>query len=122
MTDPADPLDALLPLTPVVAHALVALAGRPLHGYAIAQEVEEVTDGRVRMGPGTLYGALQRMRDDGLIAEADPDDVAAHDEDTAHASRRRYYTLTPLGRRVLRADVQRLERAAELARVRLGDA
>ena len=110
-----DRLDALLPLTPVVFHALLALAAGPAHGYAIAREVEEVTRGRVRMGPGTLYGSLQRMRDDGLVEEAEnPGDEGAH------ADRRRYYALTPLGRAVLEAEGARLARAARLVAARLG--
>ena len=110
-------LDALLPLTPVVFHVLLALAEGPAHGYAVAREVEEVTEGRVRMGPGTLYGSLQRMRDQGLVEEADnPGDEAAH------AERRRYYALTPLGRAALRAEGERLGRAARLVAARLGGA
>lgn len=107
-------LEPLLPLTPVVFHILVALAGGPGHGYAVAQEVERVTDNRVRMGPGTLYGALQRMRDDGLIEEAENPG-----EEGAHADRRRYYGLTALGRDALRAEAGRLARAVDLARARL---
>lgn len=107
-------LERLLPLTPVVFHILVALAEGPAHGYAVAQEVERVTDGRVRMGPGTLYGALQRMRDDGLIEEAENPG-----EEGAHADRRRYYRWTALGRDALRAEAGRLGRAVDLARARL---
>lgn len=107
-------LDELLPLTPVVLHILVALADGPGHGYAVAQEVERVTDGRVRMGPGTLYGGLQRMRDDGLIEETENPG-----EDAAHADRRRYYRLTDLGREALRAEAGRLARTVDLVRARL---
>jgi DNA-binding PadR family transcriptional regulator len=111
---PNDHLAGLLPLTPVVFHMLVALADGPSHGYGIAREVEEVTDGRVRLGPGTLYGSLQRMRDDGLIEEAqDPG------EGGVHAERRRYYRLTGLGRAALRAEERRLSAALALARARL---
>ena len=108
-------LDDLLPLTPVVFHILLALGREPAHGYAIAGEVESVTEGRLRMGPGTLYGSLQRMRDDGLIEEADPGPV-----DAAHGGRRRYYGITALGRAALRAEMVRLERALALAHSRLG--
>lgn len=107
-------VDALLPLTPVVFHVLLALASGPAHGYAIAREVEDVTGGRVRMGPGTLYGSLQRMRDDGLVEEADNPG-----ERGAHVGRRRYYAVTALGRAALRAEGERLGRAARLVAARL---
>lgn len=107
--------ERFLPLTPVVFHALLALAGGPRHGYALAQEVEVVTRGRIRMGPGTLYGSLQRMRDDGLVEEApNPGDEGVH------ADRRRYYRLTSFGRAVLRAETERLAAAVRLARARVG--
>ena len=108
-------LDAILPLTPTVFHVLVALAAEPKHGYAIAREVEELTEGRVVMGPGTLYGSLQRMSDAGLIEEAqNPGD------DTQHAGRRRYYAATPLGTAALRAESQRMVRALDVVRERMG--
>lgn len=108
-------LDALLPLTPAVFHVLVALASEPRHGYAIAREVEELTGGRITMGPGTLYGSLQRMTESGLIAEADNPG-----EDGRHADRRRYYRITPLGSDALRAESERLTRAVSVAQERLG--
>src|SRR5688500_318617 len=81
----------LLPLPPVVLHILLALAAEERHGYAIAQEVERVTGGAVRLGTGTLYGSLQRMLDAGLIREGKtPADEGGHSE------RRRYYEITPL--------------------------
>jgi hypothetical protein len=70
MTDRSN-LDKLLPLTPTAFHVLVALAGGPRHGYGVAQEVEELTEGRIVMGPGTLYGTLQRMLGSALIEEAE---------------------------------------------------
>ena len=108
-------LDQVLPLTPTVFHMLVALASEPRHGYAIAREVEALTDGRVSMGPGTLYGSLQRMTDAGLIAEA-----GNPGEDGPHAERRRYYRITPLGAAALRAESERLLRAVAVARERMG--
>lgn len=108
-------LEAILPLSPVILHTLVALAEGPAHGYAVAQEVEQMTGGRVRMGPGTLYGALQRMRDDDLIEETDNPG-----EEGAHADRRRYYRLSPLGREALRVETAWLTRTLNLARARLG--
>jgi DNA-binding PadR family transcriptional regulator len=108
-------LDALLPLTPAVFHVLVALASEPRHGYAVAREVEDLTDGRLAMGPGTLYGSLQRMTERGLIHE-----VENPGEGGGHADRRRYYGITPLGRAALSAESERLTRAVAVARERLG--
>jgi DNA-binding PadR family transcriptional regulator len=108
-------LDRVLPLTPTVFHVLVALAREPRHGYAIAQEVESLTEGRISMGPGTLYGSLQRMSDSGLIAEAEnPGDQGRH------AERRRYYRITPLGETALRAESERILRAVAVAQERMG--
>lgn len=108
-------LDVLLPLTPTVFHVLVALASEVRHGYAIAREVEELTEGRITMGPGTLYGSLQRMSDAGLIAEAENPG-----EGGRHAGRRRYYTITPLGSAALRAESERLARAVSVVQERMG--
>jgi DNA-binding PadR family transcriptional regulator len=108
-------LDRLLPLTPTVFHALVALASEPRHGYAIAQEVEELTEGRVVMGPGTLYGSLQRMTEVGLIQETEnPGDGGLH------ADRRKYYRVTPLGQAALRAESERLLRTLAVVQERMG--
>ena len=108
-------LDRLLPLTPTVFHTLVALAREPRHGYAIAQEVEELTEGRIVMGPGTLYGSLQRMTDAGLIQETvNPGDQGLH------ADRRKYYRVTPLGHAALQAESQRLLRTLAVVQERMG--
>jgi DNA-binding PadR family transcriptional regulator len=115
MTKAKEPTDSL-PLTPVVLHVLVALASGNLHGYAISQDVEQQTGGAVRLGPGTLYGSLQRLVTAGLIREV----VAPADAEGAHAERRRYYAITAAGRRVLRADAERLAAAVRLTRARLG--
>lgn len=114
MTD-HDDLESILPLSPATFHVLVAMADGPRHGYAIAQEVEELTGGRIVMGPGTLYGSLQRMVASGLIQEADNPG-----EDGLHASRRRYYRMTPTGSAALRAESERLLRAVHVAQERLG--
>ena len=102
--------EALLPLTPTVFHILLALADGEKHGYAIMQEVEARTGGAMRMGPGTLYGSIQRMLRDGLVAEARKRAEPAPDEE-----RRRYYRLTEFGSRVLQAEAQRLEQLVRLA-------
>jgi DNA-binding PadR family transcriptional regulator len=101
---------ALLPLTPVVLHILLAVADGERHGYAIAQEVEALTAGSVRMGPGTLYGSIQRMLAAGLLEEAPR---RAEDDE-----RRRYYRATPLGRGALGLELERLDRVVAFARAR----
>jgi DNA-binding PadR family transcriptional regulator len=109
-----DDAAAFLPLTPAVLHILLALAGerQGRHGYAVAREVEEVTAGHIRMGPGTLYGSIQRMIDSGLIEEATGARRTAADDD----ERRRYYRLTVLGRRVLELEAARLDAVVAVAR------
>lgn len=107
--------EAFLPLTPAVFHILIALADGEAHGYAIMREVAERSEGTVRLGPGTLYGAIGRLLDDGLIEESDKRPDPEMDDE-----RRRYYRLTNLGGRVLAAETSRLEdlvRAARSTRV-----
>jgi DNA-binding PadR family transcriptional regulator len=99
MQDPED----FLPLSPAVFNILLVLADGEKHGYAIMLEVEANTDGQVKMGPGTLYGSIKRMLSSGLIEESDERPDPEMDD-----QRRRYYGLTGLGRRVLRAESQRL--------------
>lgn len=95
---------SFLPLTPAAFHVLVALAGGDLHGYAILKAVATRTGGEVQLSTGTLYGLVQRFLEAGLIAEAGTDE------------RRRTYRLTPFGRRVARAEAERLEAMVEAAR------
>ena len=102
--------EALLPLTQAVFHILLALADGEKHGYAIMQEVGERTDGTVRMGPGKLYGSIQRMLKDGLIVE-----VQERGEQAPGEERRRYYALSSFGLRVLRAEARRLEHMVHMA-------
>jgi DNA-binding PadR family transcriptional regulator len=99
------------PLTPAVFHILLALAGRERHGYEIMQQVRRDSQGQVKMGNGTLYGALKRMLADDLIADAG-DRVETDDE------RRKYYRLTARGRRALAAEMRRYEAVATLLRQR----
>lgn len=106
-------VDHLLPLPASVMYIIVALAGGEKHGYAIMRDVAEVSDGAVRLGSGTLYGSIKRMLDQGLIAEVDERPDPALDDE-----RRRYYRLTPLGRRVGAAECDRLASLTESARVR----
>jgi DNA-binding PadR family transcriptional regulator len=107
-----DPLERL-PLTPAVLHILVVLAAGERHGYGIMQEVAEITDGRLRLGPGTLYRSLRDMLADGLIEEAAERPAPDLDDE-----RRRYYRLTEFGQRVARAEVERLAQLVNVARTR----
>ena len=92
-------------------HVLLALAGEERHGYAILQEVTQLTDGEIELEPGTLYRALHRMLKDGWIAESSRRPAADLDDE-----RRKYYRLTPLGRRVASAEADRLLRLVSIAR------
>ena len=99
-----DGLDRFLPLPSATLHILVALKDGEKHGYAIMRDVEEMSGGAVRMGPGTLYGSIKRMLADGLIEE-----TARRPDPTLDDERRRYYRLTGLGERVGALEVQRLQ-------------
>lgn len=96
-------------LTPAVFHVLLALAGGESHGYGIGKSVLEQTGGEVRLGPGTLYGTLQRLMDQGLVVESGK---AMHVAD----ERRRHYRLTPAGRSALEAEVARMDALVRVAR------
>ncbi len=98
-------------LRPIEFHVLLALAGEDLHGYAILQEVSRLTDGGLEIEPGTLYRALHRMLRDGWVVESARRPAADVDDE-----RRRYYRLTPLGRRVAMAEADRLSRLLSIAR------
>jgi DNA-binding PadR family transcriptional regulator len=98
-------LEKYLPLSPAVFHILLALADGERHGYGIMQEVKFRTEGRVHLGPGTLYGAIKRLLEKGLIEEADERPDPDMDDE-----RRRYYRLTDFGLRVLRGEAARLAR------------
>src|SRR4029077_13748083 len=107
------PVTDLLPLTPAIAHILIALADEDRHGYGIMLEVERLTDGATRMGPGTLYGTIKRLLAAGLIDEADERPDPALDDE-----RRRYYRITALGRRVLQAESARMATLVAAARAK----
>ena len=103
--------ESFLPVPPATFHILLALADRDLHGYAIMQDVAQRSEGAVRLGPGTLYGALKRLLEARLLEEsgerADPE---RGDE------RRRYYRLTQFGQRVVVAETRRLASLIGMAR------
>ena len=98
----------MVPLTPAVFHILLALFGKERHGYDIMQQVKMDSQGAVKIGPGTLYGSLDRMIEAGLVAQSDTRDA-----------RRIYYKLTALGQTTLRAETERLSRLAVVARRQL---
>ncbi len=111
-------VEGFLPLPASVMHIIVAVAGGEKHGYAIMREVEELSAGAVTMGPGTLYGSIKRMIDQGLLVETEQRPDPALDDE-----RRRYYRLTDLGHRVGAAENARLRRlvsAADARRLGLG--
>jgi DNA-binding PadR family transcriptional regulator len=99
------------PLSQPVLHILLALADRERHGYAIKQEVERRTDGVVRLGPSTLYEAIQRLLDAGLIQE-----TAAPEAANGQEAQRRYYSLTERGWTTLGDEIGQLDRLLGYAR------
>jgi DNA-binding PadR family transcriptional regulator len=105
-----------LPLTPPVFYVLLSLNARDRHGYDILRHVRDSSQGRVRLGPGTLYTTIRRLLEAGLIAEADQRGDPELDD-----ARRRYYQLTGLGREHLTAEVRRMEQALQLARAELAE-
>lgn len=109
----SDHVEGMLPLTPAVFHMLLALSDGERHGYGIMREIAARTHGKLRMGPGTLYGTIKRMLGDGLIEESGERPDPEMDD-----QRRRYYRLTPLGRRVAEAEARRLETLVRDARAK----
>jgi len=103
----------LLPLTPAMFHILLALADRQRHGYEIMREVDERSEGQVRIGPGTLYGSIKRMLQAGWIEELDERPDPELDDE-----RRRYYQLTDFGYRLAVAEAERLDRLVKTARTK----
>jgi DNA-binding PadR family transcriptional regulator len=102
-------VDPFLPLPVAWFQILVSIADRDRHGYAIMQDVASRTDGKLRLGPGTLYGAVKRMLEAGLIEEgAEPRNTGSPGSLGSNDERRRYYHITPLGRRVAAEESARL--------------
>ncbi len=102
-----------LPLKTHWFHILLSLAGGEQHGYGIMQEVLDRTMGKVRLWPATLYGSIKRLVEAGLIEGSDERPAAEVDD-----ARRRYYRLTPLGRKVLDAECERLQDLVNSIRVK----
>src|SRR5262245_56147501 len=105
----------LLPLPPAVFHILLSLADGERHGYALKREITARTDGRMRLGPGVLYGSIAKMLGQGLIEESD-DRPDPHLDD----ERRRYYRITAFGRRVAEAETTRMRDLVQLAAAKFG--
>jgi DNA-binding PadR family transcriptional regulator len=103
--------DTSLPLAPAVFQILVALADQDRHGYAIMQDVAQRTGGRMKLSPGTLYGSIKRMLEEGLIVEIDERPGPEEDDE-----RRRYYRLTAAGRDVAEREADRLATLVRQAR------
>ena len=103
----------LIPLKTHWFHIMLSLAGGEQHGYGIMQEVVNRTTGKVRLWPATLYGSIKRLREAGLIEESDERPAPELDD-----ARRRYYRLTPFGKRVLNAECERLEELVHSIRVK----
>ena len=99
------------PLTPAVLHILLALSREERHGYGIMKQVQEDSQGKVNMGPGTLYGSIGRMIDAGLIAESDKKVDPDMDDE-----RRVYYRMTALGKKALAAELERYDDVVALAK------
>jgi DNA-binding PadR family transcriptional regulator len=102
-----------LPLTPAVFDILLALWDGDQHGYGIMQAVRDESEGRVSLWPGTLYRALNRLLETGLVEELEERPDPELDDE-----RRRYYRLTALGKRVLKAEAERLRQQVEAARAK----
>jgi DNA-binding PadR family transcriptional regulator len=107
-------IDSFLPLSPAVFHMLLALSEGERHGYALKREILRRTDGKLSLGSGALYGNINRMLEQGWIEESgERPDPHLDDE------RRRYYRVTPLGRRVAAAEAVRMRELVRLAEKQL---
>lgn len=98
------------PLTPAVLHILLALSTEERHGYGVMKQVERESHGKVKMGPGTLYGSIGRMMEAGLIRESDKRPDPELDDE-----RRIYYAITGAGRRALQAELNRYREVVAVA-------
>jgi DNA-binding PadR family transcriptional regulator len=110
-------VDSLIPLSTAMFHILLSLGEGERHGYALKREIVKRTNGKLRLGPGVLYGSINKMLELGLIEESDerPD---PHLDD----ERRRYYRITSFGRQVARAEAARMRELVDMAAVTFGKA
>ena len=104
--------DQFLPLSAAALHILLALASEDRHGYGIMREVARQSDGRYKLGPGTLYDNLEKLLNQGIVAESARSSLVGD-------PRRRYYRLTGFGRRLLASEIARLEGVVRKARSHL---
>jgi DNA-binding PadR family transcriptional regulator len=107
------PKRKLDPLPPAAFQILLSLADDDLHGYGIMRNVAEQTGGRMRLGPGTLYSSIQSLLEEKLIEE-----IEAGEGSKPGQERRRYYRLTPAGRKLARAEADRLADLLRVARTK----
>jgi len=107
------PKRKLDPLPSAAFQILLALVGQDLHGYGIMRQVADQTDGRMRLGPGTLYSSIQTLVEEGLIGEVD-----LREDATFGHERRRYYRLTAAGRKLARSEAERLADLLRVARAK----
>jgi len=107
------PRRKLDPLPSVAFQILLGLADSPLHGYGILRQVKDQTEGRIRLGPATLYGSIQTLLEAGLI-----EDVGVPDGDESGKERRRYYGITGAGRKIAREEAERLAGVLRFARAK----
>jgi DNA-binding PadR family transcriptional regulator len=107
------PKRKLDPLPSAAFQILLALVGEDLHGYGIMRQVAEQTENRMRLGPGTLYGSIRVLLEEGLIEECAPREDARLGEE-----RRRYYRLTSAGRKLARSEAERLADLLRVARAK----
>jgi DNA-binding PadR family transcriptional regulator len=106
-------LERFLPLPPAALHILLSLAAEERHGYGIMQDIARQSNGRYKLGPGTLYDNLQKLMKERVVEETENFATGAE-------ARRRYYRLTKLGRGVLSTEIKRLEEAIREAKLHLG--
>jgi DNA-binding PadR family transcriptional regulator len=104
-------LDAISPLQPTSFHILLSLAEEDRHGYAIIQDIARRTNGEIKLSAGTLYRSIQRLQEQGLIVETRTRPAPEEDDE-----RRRYYSLTTIGKAAAQAEVRRLQSLLKMAR------
>ncbi len=109
------PRSDVMPLSPSFFHILLSLGEGERHGYALKREISQRTDGKLKLGPGMLYGSINKMLELGLIEES-ADRPDPHLDDV----RRRYYRITHYGRKVAQAEAARMRELAQLAKATFG--